>query len=278
MGVPQAVMAPPSTRRDPVAERSLWTLTRGEGPLLAVALHAGHSMRPDLSRNLAIDEATRLREEDVCADFWTQACNSRLVIRLSRFEVDLNRPPAEAVYRWPFQAWGLKVWRRPLTAAMVARSGAIHDTFYAELHALLRNFARIYGRFVVFDLHSYNHRRAGPDQPVGDPELNPEINLGTASMPRQYWAPVVERFVDDLRKFDFMGRQLDVRENVKFHGRYLARYVHKTFDRCGCVLSIEVKKFYMNEWTGEADRAQVEAVLEGLKSTVPGIIEELEKL
>jgi hypothetical protein len=44
------------------------------------------------------------------------------------------------------------------------------------------------------------------------------------------------------------------------------------------VLSVEVKKFFMNEWTGEVDRELLEAVGEALSSTVPGVLEELGRL
>jgi hypothetical protein len=44
------------------------------------------------------------------------------------------------------------------------------------------------------------------------------------------------------------------------------------------VLAVEVKKFFMDEWTGEPDRIQLSAIKRALKSTVWGIHEELVKL
>ena len=41
--------------------------------------------------------------------------------------------------------------------------------------------------------------------------------------------------------------------------------------------SIEVKKFFMDEWTGVPDHAVINAIGEALKSTVPGVLEELAK-
>jgi hypothetical protein len=99
---------------------------------------------------------------------------------------------------------------------------------------------------VVYDVHTYNHRRLGPQAPDADPRYNPEINLGTGMLDRNRWAPVLERFLADLREFDFLGRRLDVRENVRFRGGYFSHWVHQTFPRSACVLSIEVKKFL---WT-----------------------------
>lgn len=85
----------------------LWTSHRGPGPLIGLAVHSGHQIRAELRRRFAIDEATRLREEDPYADYWADACGTYLLPRRSRFEVDLNRPRAEAIYRGPEDAWGV---------------------------------------------------------------------------------------------------------------------------------------------------------------------------
>jgi hypothetical protein len=132
-----------------------------------------------------------------------------------------------------------------------------------------------YGRFVVFDLHSYNHRRDGPDEAPADPDLNPEVNIGTGSMDRAMWGGLVDRFMDDLRAFDYLGRHLDVRENVKFQGGQFSRWVHQTFPGVGCSLAIEFKKFFMDEWTGQPDPQQLETIRHALQATIPGILENL---
>jgi len=143
---------------------------------------------------------------------------------------------------------------------------------------LFSELEKRFGRFVVFDIHSYNHRRNGPNSPPENPEENPEVNVGTGTMNREKWSPIVERFMDDLRSFDFLGRKLDVRENVKFKGGNMARWTHKNFSESGCVLALEFKKFWMDEWTGKPDKTQVEAIHQALASTVPGVLEELRKL
>jgi hypothetical protein len=203
---------------------------------------------------------------------------TRVVPRISRFEVDLNRPREQAVYERPEDAWGLQLWKNPLPADLVERSRREHDAFYAEMRTILADIEKRHGRFVVFDLHSYNHLREGTDGPVADPEKNPEVNVGTGTMDRERWAPVVDRFIHDLRAFDFLGRQLDVRENVKFRGRNLAGFVHQSFPRSGCTLAVEFKKFFMNEWTGEIEPATFDAIRAALCSTVPGVVEELRRL
>ena len=94
---------------------------------------------------------------------------------------------------------------------------------------------------------------------------------------RDRWAPVVECFLTDMRNFDFLGRQLDVRENVKFWGGYFPYWIHQTFPQSACVLSVEVKKFFMDEWTNEPDRVQLDAIRCALASTVPGLLAALQQ-
>lgn len=256
----------------------LWSIHRGSEPLFATALHAGHDLRGQLSRLIAIDEDTRLREEDPYTDYLAAVVPTRIVPNRSRFEVDLNRARQEAVYLGPEDAWGLDVWRETPSEEMQRRSLAEYDEFYAELKNLLSELELKYGRFVIFDIHSYNYRRAGPDAPPEDPETHPEVNVGTGTMEREHWAPVVDRFIRDLRNFDFLGQHLDARENVKFQGRQFAQWVHSNFPDTGCVLAIEFKKFFMDEWTGKVDPDQLEAIYEALRSTLPGIAEEIAKL
>jgi N-formylglutamate deformylase len=196
----------------------------------------------------------------------------------SRFEVDLNRPRAKAVYRTPEDAWGLNVWNSPLADDVVETSLAEYDAFYSELRTILSGVAERYGSFVVYDLHSYNHRRDGPNGEPADATMNPEVNIGTGTMDRERWGPVVDRFIGDLRAFDFGGRRLDVRENVKFRGGQLSRWIHKTFPETGCSLAIEFKKFFMDEWTGEVDPQANALILAALESTTPGVLEERKKL
>jgi hypothetical protein len=192
--------------------------------------------------------------------------------------VDLNRPAERAVYRGPADAWGLQVWRSDLPDDQVARSLAEHSAFYADVKSLLGKLADRYGCFFVFDLHTYNHRRSGPDGAPADPNENPEVNIGTGTMDRERWASVVDRLIEQLRRFDYMGRRLDVQENVKFRGGYFPRWVHDTFPNSGCAVAIEFKKFFMDEWTGELDNAQHEGIQLALLSAVPIVEDALFRL
>ena len=259
-------------------DKAIWSLARGEGPLVATALHDGHAVRPEIRAWLALSHDERRREEDPYTGAWTGVVLNRVVGRRSRFEVDLNRAREQAVYRTPDDAWGMTVWKGVLPAGLVERSLAEYDAFYAEMRGFLKEIQDRYGHFVVYDLHSYNHRRGGPEAPPADPASNPEVNIGTGTMDREYWAPVVDRFIRDLRGFDFLGRTLDVRENVKFMGRGFPRFVHENFPGTGCALAIEFKKFFMDEWTGALHLEQHLAITDALGSTVPGMVKELEDI
>lgn len=256
----------------------VWQLHEGDSPLVAAAIHDGHTVRNDIATQFAISNANRLREEDPFTGEWTKIAPTRIIGQRSRFEIDLNRPREKAVYIKPEDAWGLKVWHKKPTQDMIEQSLHEYDAFYAEVHRVLNERARRFGRFFVFDLHTYNYRREGPDGVPAHPELNPEVNIGTGTMERERWAPIVDRFITDLRAFDFFGRQLDVRENIKFRGGNFSLWIHQTFPTSGCALAIEFKKFFMDEWTGAPDPVQLQAIRQALQSTVPGVLEELEKL
>lgn len=248
---------------------------RGSGPVVAAAVHHGHDTRPDVASRLKVDENQRLREEDPFTGIWTQAANTQIVGLRSRFEVDLNRPRSEAVYFQPADAWGLDVWNEPPSQTIVDASLHQYDAFHEAVERLLQELVGQYGRVVVYDLHTYNHRRGGVESAAAAEDENPEVNIGTGTMNREVWSGVVDRFIGDLRGFDFHGRSLDVRENVKFQGGHFGRWIHEKFPETVCAIAIEFKKTFMDEWTGEADLAEIEMIYHALCSTVAGTEAEL---
>jgi N-formylglutamate deformylase len=250
----------------------IWTEAIGDGPLIATAIHDGHDVRPEVARYLLLDESERRREEDPYSAKWCCVAPTRIVGIRSRFEVDLNRPREKAVYRTSADAWGLTLWKSGVPHGFFSRSLAEYDTFYRVMHGHLKRIEQAYGRFVVYDLHSYNHRRDGPDGPAADPQKNPQVNVGTGTMKRQRWAPIVNAFVGSLRDFDFPGGRLDVRENVKFFGGNWPRWIHENFPDTGIALAIEVKKFFMDELTGEPNLHLIDAITDALRSTVPAVL------
>ena len=246
-------------------------------PVFAVAAHHGHALRPEVADWIALDEEVRLREEDPYTGRWATIAEGFAVANYSRFEVDLNRPPELAVYATPGEAWGLRIWKGELPEHVVRESRERHAEFYMELADALDRCVRRFGHVVLLDLHSYNHQRAGPDRPPASHSENPDINIGTGTMDRAWWGPIVTRFMSDLRRAAAGRQPLDVRENVRFRGGYLPRWVHEHYPRTVCAIAVEVKKFFMDEWTGELDEDCFVALWNALRSTLPGLHESLER-
>lgn len=227
--------------------------------MAAAAIHDGHGLRAEIAQRMELADADRLREEDPFTGQAIRDVPTHLIAHRSRFEADLNRDLDTAVYRTPEQCWGLKVWRAPLEDDVVERSLDYHRNFYATVAGVLDEIAAAYPRFVLLDVHSYNHRRDGPDAPPTPAEQAPEINIGTFSMPRADWAWLVDPLMEAMRDYDFGGRHLDVRENVAFQGKgELTRFVHQRYPGKGCAIAVEFKKFYMDEWSGEPDPAALD--------------------
>jgi len=242
----------------------LASVTHGDGPVVAFALHAGHELRPGLEEHIAISAQDRLREEDpATADMAPRGVTCVDVLR-SRFEVDLNRPRFRAVYQGPADSWGLCVYRHDLPDDVDRVSRAVYDTFYATAFDVLSRVAEEHGHFVVLDIHSYNHRRDGIDRAPADPAGNPEVNVGTRWLDRERWADVVEGFSAVME-----GQGFDCRENVKFGGGHFARWVSETFPDTGVTLAIEFKKTYMDECSGEVDPSAVDRIREALTACLP---------
>jgi N-formylglutamate amidohydrolase len=231
--------------------------------MIATAIHAGHELRPAIAARTALDDAVRLHEEDPFTDRLTAIDGATVVAHRSRFEVDLNRPRERAVYREPDDAWGLDLWAEPLSDREIQQSLELYDDFYAELGRRLDEVAAR-GPFVVLDLHSYNHRRDGADRPPQAVAENPEINVGTGSLDRDGWSDVVDTFIGSLT-------DRDARENVRFRGGELSRWVNARYCDRGCALAIEFKKTFMDEWTGTLDEGHLEHLRRDLAAAMPAL-------
>ena len=238
-----------------------WTVQRGAGPVVATAIHDGSQLRPEVAAAMKLPELDRLREEDPYTGQSVVDVPTHVIAHVSRFEYDLNRGQDGAVYETPDQAWGLDVWHQRPDPALVRRSLDLHASYYRMLAELLDDVATRHERFAVIDVHSYNHRRDGPDGQPTDPARAPDINIGTFSMPRDHWAFVVDPLMEAMRGFDFNGRRLDVRENIAFQGKgEQTRFIHERYPDRGCAIALEFKKFFMDEWSGVPDPAELDAM------------------
>lgn len=255
-----------------------YMIEEGHSPLITTAIHAGHQIRISLQPYFHLNEEERLREEDPGTEIFAAIGPTQIVGQQSRFVVDFNRPREKSVYLKPEDAWGLNVWEKKLPEEEIAKSRETYDQFYRDVKQLLDRTVEEFGCFVVYDIHSYNHRRDGAEAAPADPEANPEVNIGTGNMNRELWSPVVDGFITTLRAWDFYGRHLDVRENVKFKGGAFSRWIHENYPNQACVLAIEFKKIFMDEWTGELDREVIAQLQRALTATIPSTLSNLEKV
>jgi hypothetical protein len=229
--------------------------------VIATAIHDGNELRGEIHRAMKLSPSDRLREEDPFTGQAVLDVPNHIIVHRSRFEFDLNRGIEGAVYETLEQCWGLDVWQSPLSEAQVSRSLEIHGKYYQMLAQILDGLAADGPRFVLIDVHSYNHRRDGPGSAATSQADAPDINIGTFSMPRDQWSFLVDPLMQAMREFDFNGRHLDVRENIAFQGKgEQTRFVHQRYPGQGCAIAVEFKKFFMDEWTGEPDLKELDAM------------------
>jgi N-formylglutamate amidohydrolase len=191
----------------------------------------------------------------------------------------MNRPRDKAIYQKPEDAWGLTVWKSPLSEEEIEKSLEAYDKFYEAAKKFFKNILQHHKNFIVLDIHSYNHHRKGPNAPFDSPLENPEIIIGTETNKNpEKWRNLINEVIETMHNYNYFGRHLDVRENVKFGGGHFAEWIHETFVPHACVLSIEFKKFFMDEWTGEADPKQLEELQKLLQNTIPVLEKHLKLL
>ena len=105
---------------------------------------------------------------------------------------------------------------------------------------------------------------------------NPQVDVGTFLDERDLNAEIIDCFLSRLRAFDFPGGGLDVRENVRFPIGPFADWVQRRFPGRICALSIAVKKFFMDEWTGVADRVLLDSIGLALESAAKAVLRVLD--
>ena len=254
-----------------------YTFLKGESPIVVTAIHDGHQTRDELHGLFNLSESERLREEDPFTARWLSVSDNRIVVHHSRFETDVNRPRDKAVYRVPEDAWGLKVWKQDLAEDVVKTSLEVYDDFYKECKAYFDDLFTLHDRIIVFDIHSYNHRRESPALEA-EAAGNPEINIGTKNMDRQLWDPVIRSLMAHFAGFDYAGRTLDARENIKFKGGYFGQWLFEQYGQKICPISIEFKKFFMDEWTGKAFEKDIQLIDQMLVLSKEPVLNALSKI
>lgn len=213
-------------------------------PALSAAIHNGGNFRAELKDNCLLSLAERYYEEDPYTGSFIEQQPITLIAHDSRYEYDLNRNTDECVYE---TAWGKEVWKKPLSKEAITVSKAKHAQFYRIVSAVVEALAEDFGQCIVYDNHSYNHKRhERKDLPV--------FNLGTTSVKSESWRPVINTWLEALKGISVDGADITAAENDIFYGKgYLAGHCHGLYDNV-LVLATEVKKVFMDELTGEADK------------------------
>lgn len=219
-----------------------------KSPFWAFAVHDGHHIDEFLLSYLNISDEDRLREEDPYTAILAELPFNRFVSGTSRFQLDLNRKREDAIYLSPEQSWGIQVWQTMPPEEIKEKIYTLYDQLYDKISQQIQRTIDRYGYFVVYDIHSYNVRRDGPHAVI-DEAANPQINIGTVHNHTK-WEKLTNQVLEALR-YGKDGQRYDVRENVKFKGGFLSSYLNEKFGDKGCVFSIEFRKDFMDEWTGE---------------------------
>jgi len=245
-------------------------------PIIATAIHDGHFIPIEFLNNIALKEHERSREEDPYTDFMANLPVNTVLVENSRFVADLNRPKNKCIYKTPDDAWGLTVWKRPLSKQKEKQLLTYYETFYTRMKQLLDSIISQHGCFVVLDIHSYNYRREDPHQEAPRSE-NPEINIGTKNN-QHHVRPLINAFIDFLSQSKICGHRPDVRENIKFQGGEFSKWIFTHYGQQGCVLSVEFKKTFMDEWTGRVNVKHLMDIHATLKKSIPLLEEEIRSL
>lgn len=224
--------------------------------LVTTAIHAGHELCPELAQDCTLSPEVRLMEEDPYTDRMAGLFPNHITVQSSRFMVDLNRNRAKCVYLKPEDCWGLPVNREDMDAQLLERLYSEYDEFYTLVDDYLgrlfyqRDLAKLTKPLLILDLHSYNHRRGGPDAEPAPQEGNPDIIIG-----RNNLDPIHYDKAEKLRQLldgKLLGEiEIDCRCDVKFPGGNFSRYLNSRYPEKVICLAIEFKKIFMDEHTGE---------------------------
>ncbi|MGB0937593.1 MAG: N-formylglutamate amidohydrolase [Colwellia sp.] len=212
-------------------------------PAMSAAIHNGSRLRDALKANCLLNQSQRYYEEDPYTGSFIAEQAITLIANDSRYEYDLNRNTDECVYE---TAWGVDVWKEPLSEEAIEQSKAKHAQFYRIVATVVEALQADFGQCIVYDNHSYNFKRhERKDLPV--------LNLGTSSVKSDKWRPVIDSWLKILKAMTVDGIEVTAAENDIFYGKgYLAGFCHGRYDNV-LVLATEAKKVFMDELTGEAN-------------------------
>lgn len=216
----------PCARNIELAE--LYELRAGEGPLIFSVPHAGTDVPPDIARQLTLHAQTLPDTDwhvDILYDFASELGATLIKANVSRYVIDLNRPPEdESLYPGqattglcpPIEFDGTPIYKngKEVPAEEVARRREVywlpyHDRLAAEIARVKQR----HGYALLYDCHSIASR-----VPRLFPGTLPDLNLGTvngASCDRRLESAIVA-----LMRESGLGHIV----NGRFVGGYITRH------------------------------------------------------
>ncbi len=233
-------------------------------PYICGAVHDGHQFRKSLWPDCLHTEYERWYEEDPSTKVMVLPHPIVIAGCDSRFEYDLNRDPENALYE---DAWGKKLWKRPLPEVERKHSLKKHRDFYEVVHALVNQIEKKYGKALVFDMHSFNSKR-------WDREV-PTWNLGTSNIDNERFGKIATSWSKKLGEMSLPnGIRSTSKINDTFQGNgHFLKYITKNFKNT-LVLATEIAKVYCDEETGIIFPEVVRSVADQLKESIPLQVEE----
>lgn len=226
-------------------------------PLVCVALHDGSGFPFDLEQHCLLASADRIFEEDPHTAELVVSQPIVLAGMDSRYYYDLNRSPEHCDQTIVF---GRRVWKKdvhPLSPLAKQR----HDKFYALFKGLLDTLVELFGYCLIIDIHSYNYSRIDRETPL--------FNLGTANYKREEEHLFARQWQQVLADISFPGIRRPVAENDVFKGDgYLLHWVQREFPQTCLTMSIDIKKIYCDEVTGEIYPLKFKRLSQELKKAI----------
>jgi uncharacterized protein (TIGR02421 family) len=227
-------------------------------PIVCTAIHNGHKLRSELNKTCLLSKEERFYEEDPYTDELISSFPIQLIGNDSRFEYDLNR--AKALSTYYKTAWEKQIWDKPLSRNQRTKSHLKYQSFYNVLQAVITVIEKQFNNAIVFDIHSYNHKRIEKDTPT--------FNIGSEQIDVERWGSIVNHFENQLNRITLPNLDVRAASNEVFHGRgYLVTYVNAHFDNT-LVIPTEVKKIFLDELSGDAYPLVLEELKAGFKSAV----------
>ena len=206
-------------------------------PYVCGAIHNGYQFRKSLWENCLHSGYERWYEEDPNTKEIVQSYPIVIAGNDSRFEYDLNRSEADAIYS---DAWGKQLWKVPLSNSEKEKSLIKHRNFYKVVYALISKLEAIHKNVIVYDMHSYNWKRWSREVPT--------FNLGAGNIDMNRYGNFVESWRKSLSEISLPnGIKTTALINDVFKGNgHFLKYINTNFSNT-LVLATEVSKIYCNE-------------------------------